>query len=376
MVNQVHNLKLFLRKRIACCIQDTHTPSTHHGQACAQVKHLELRRRHPETAGEKFWIKKASQNCRRNIMSLKKPHTAGETSWWRNPQTAGQINSVGQYPRAISHATAPSFSQCPQWPEWRRRTCRTVPPAELHQDKACPGIPLWENRIFIPNNQNPGQNQSASKTVPELATHWHSRGPQSKLHASSAVLGWGLATTGGIGMAPSHLQYFTARCAMAPSHLQYFTARFAMAPSHLENGFYRQICDSTFSPWKIFLLAKLRWHLLTLNFFSCRFGTAPSHLQIFSPADLAWHLPGLPNAPKNKNDQAKIQIQTEIIETTMKSASPQTKISYSIQNIQILLKNHEMVWKSPETNSKCTATQLYHHKCHNCHKYHKIRQCP
>ena len=78
-------------------------------------------------------------------------------------------------------------------------------------------------------------------------------------------------------------------------------------------------------------------------FFSCRFGTAPSHLQIFSPADLAWHLPGLPNAPKNKNDQAKIQIQTEIIETTMKSASPQTKISYSVQNIQILLKNHEMV---------------------------------
>jgi len=72
-----------------------------------------------------------------------------------------------------------------------------------------------------------------------------------------------------------------------------------------------------------------------LEFFSCRFGTAPSHLQIFSPADLAWHLPGLPNAPKNKNDQAKIQIQTEIIETTMKAASPQTKISYSIQNIQI-----------------------------------------
>ena len=103
MVNQVHNLKLFLRKRIACCIQDTHTPSTHYGQACAQVKHLELRRRHPETAGEKFWIKKTSQNCRRNIMSLKKLHTAGETSWWRNLQTAGQINSVGQYPRAISY---------------------------------------------------------------------------------------------------------------------------------------------------------------------------------------------------------------------------------------------------------------------------------
>ena len=79
-----------------------------------------------------------------------------------------------------------------------------------------------------------------------------------------------------------------------------------------------------------------------LEFFSCRFGTAPSHLQIFSPADLAWHLPGLPNAPKNKNDQAKIQIQTEIIETIMKSASAQTKISYSIQNIQTLLKTTKL----------------------------------
>ena len=86
----------------------------------------------------------------------------------------------------------------------------------------------------------------------------------------------------------------------------------------------------------------MQWHLLTLKFFSCRFGTAPSHLQIFSPADLAWHLPGLPNAPKNKNDQAKIQIQTEIIETTMKSASAQTKISYSIQNIQTLLKTTKL----------------------------------
>ena len=147
------------------------------------------------------------------------------------------------------------------------------------------------------------KNQSAPKTVPELAAHWHSRGPQSKLHASFAVLGWGLATTGSIGMAPSHLQYLPPdlRChlltsnilppdvrwhlltcnilpadlrwhlltcnilppdvAMAPSHLQYFTARCAMAPSHLQifhlqywDGtfspaiFYRQICDGTFSP--------------------------------------------------------------------------------------------------------------------------------
>ena len=77
MVNEVHNLKLFLRKRIACCIQDTHTPSTHHGQACAQVKHLELRRRHPETAGEKFWIKKASQNI---IFHPKHPNFCWKTT--------------------------------------------------------------------------------------------------------------------------------------------------------------------------------------------------------------------------------------------------------------------------------------------------------
>ena len=106
-----------------------------------------------------------------------------------------------------------------------------------------------------------------------------------------------------------------------------FTGRFAIAPSHRKKIFYRQSCNGIFSPW---------------IFFSCRFGTAPSHLQIFSPADLAWHLPGLPNAPKNKNDQAKIQIQTEIIETTMKSASAQTKISYSIQNIQTLLKTTKL----------------------------------
>ena len=37
---------------------------------------------------------------------------------------------------------------------------------------------------------------------------------QSKFHASFAVLGWGLATTGSIGLAPSHLQYFTARFAI------------------------------------------------------------------------------------------------------------------------------------------------------------------
>ena len=55
---------------------------SHLPTACTQVKHLELRRRHPETAGEKFWIKKTSQNCTRNIMSLKTHHTAGETSWF------------------------------------------------------------------------------------------------------------------------------------------------------------------------------------------------------------------------------------------------------------------------------------------------------
>ena len=80
-----------------------------------------------------------------------------------------------------------------------------------------------------------------------------------------------------------------------------------------------------------------------LEIFSCRFGTAPSHLQIFSPADLAWHLPGLPNAPKNKNDQAKIQIQTEIIETTMKSASAQTKNIIFHPKHPNFAENHEIV---------------------------------
>ena len=94
----------------------------------------------------------------------------------------------------------------------------------------------------------------------------------------------GLATTGSIGMAPSHLQYFTARCAMAPSHLQYFTCRFAMAPSHLQyftarcamapshlQIFHLQYWDGTFSP----AIFELRWHLLTCNIL---------------PADLRWHL--------------------------------------------------------------------------------------
>ena len=196
---------------------------------------------------------------------------------------------------------------------------------------------------------------------------------------------------------PADLRWHLLTCNILPPDVRwhlltlkmFFTGRFAMAPSHLENVFYRQICDSTFSPAifyrqicdgtfspAIFYRQMLQWRLLTLNFFSCRFGTAPSHLQFFSPADLAWHLPGLPNAPKNKNDQAKIQIQTEIIETTMKSASAQTKISYSIQNIQTLLKTTKLCENHPEKKSKCTATQLYHHKCHNCHKYHKIRQYP
>ena len=69
---------------------------------------------------------------------------------------------------------------------------------------------------------------------------------------------------------------------------------------------YRQICDGTFSPWKCFLPAGLRWDLLTLkiffyrqvcdgifspwNCFTCRFAMAPSHLQNFSPAVLGWRL--------------------------------------------------------------------------------------
>ena len=84
-----------------------------------------------------------------------------------------------------------------------------------------------------------------------LATHWHSRGPQSKLHASSAVLGWGLATAGSIGMAPSHLQIF-----------------YTFSPAN-------------FSP------AVLGWRLLTCSFFSgrfftCSFGMAPSRAAKFT----------------------------------------------------------------------------------------------
>ena len=92
-------------------------------------------------------------------------------------------------------------------------------------------------------------------TVPELATHWHSRSPPSKFHASSAVLGWGLATAGSIGMAPSHLQIF-----------------YTFSPAN-------------FSP------AVLGWRLLTCSFF----------LADFSHAVLGRHRPGLPNSPQKKS---------------------------------------------------------------------------
>ena len=141
----------------------------------------------------------------------------------------------------------------------------------------------------------PGQNQSAPKTVPELWQFWdgalltpavlgwhkikvhlqyftcqicHALAPSHQQYFTSPDVRWHLRHLENVfyrqicdstlltcnilppvcAMAPSHLQYFTARCAMAPSHLQYFTARFAMAPYHLEHAFYRQICDSTFSP--------------------------------------------------------------------------------------------------------------------------------
>jgi len=74
------------------------------------------------------------------------------------------------------------------------------------------------------------------------------------LHASSAVLGWGLATAGSIGMAPSHLQIF-----------------YTFSPAN-------------FSP------AVLGWRLLTCSFF----------LADFSHAVLGWHRPGLPNSPQKK----------------------------------------------------------------------------
>ena len=83
---------------------------------------------------------------------------------------------------------------------------------------------------------------SAPKTAPELATHWHSRGPQSKLHASSAVLGWGLLPPAVLGwhlltckfFTPSYLQIFHLQyCAFSPAVFsgRFFTCSFGMAPS-------------------------------------------------------------------------------------------------------------------------------------------------
>ena len=70
------------------------------------------------------------------------------------------------------------------------------------------------------------------------------------LHASSAVLGWGLATAGSIGMAPSHLQ-------ITPSHLQIFNL---------------QYWDGAFSPAVFF----------SGRFFTCSFGMAPSRAAKFT----------------------------------------------------------------------------------------------
>ena len=177
------------------------------------------------------------------------------------PQTAGQINRVGQYPRAISHATAPiNFSQCVHSGmnqdagpaiQFRLQNCTRT---RLVLESRCRRI-----EYLIPYDQNRRQNQTASKTVPELATHWHSRGPQSKLHASSAVLGWGLATTGGIGLANTHLQYFTVIS-----------------------------CHGTFSPAN-FSQALLGWHLLTCNNVPADFQWHLLTCNIL-PADLRWHL--------------------------------------------------------------------------------------
>ena len=114
----------------------------------------------------------------------------------------------------------------------------------------CRAKDVFEDGFLLQKCSGSGQNQSAPKTVPELATHWHSRGPQSKLHASSAVLGWGLATAGSIGMAPSHLQ-------ITPSHLQIFNL---------------QYWDGAFSPAVFF----------SGRFFTCSFGMAPSRAAKFT----------------------------------------------------------------------------------------------
>ena len=128
----------------------------------------------------------------------------------------------------------------------------------------------------------------------------------------------------------------------SPVQIACFICSFGMGPCYR-----RQYWDGIFSPANFL-------HLLTCTFFTCSIGMAPSHLQIFSPADLAWHLPGLPHAPKNKNDQAKIQIQTEISETTMKSASTQTKISFSIQK-------HPNFAEKPRNGLKITRNKFEMH---------------
>ena len=146
--------------------------------------------------------------------------------------------------------------------------------------------------------QNPGQNQSASKTVPELATHWHLGVPSP--NCMLRLQFWDGACY--------HRRYwdgtfspaiFTARCAMAPSHLQYFTARFAMAPSHLENGFTGRFAIAPSHLEKSFT-GKVAMASSHLEFFFLQIWHSTFSPANFSPAELAWHLPGLPNAPKKQ----------------------------------------------------------------------------
>ena len=116
-----------------------------------------------------------------------------------------------------------------------------------------------------------------------------------------------------------------------------------MASSHLEI-FFLLIWHGAFSP---------------ANFFTCRFGMAPSRAAKCTEKQ-KW-------SSQNSNPNWNHRNNHEIC------FGPNQNIIFHPKHPNFA-ENHEIVWKSPEKKSKCIATQLYHHKCHNCHKYHKIRQ--
>ena len=82
--------------------------------------------------------------------------------------------------------------------------------------------------------------------------------PQSKLHASSAVLGWGLATAGSIGMAPSHLQITPSHLQIF--HLQYWDGAFSPAVFFFWQIFHMQFWDGTVQGCQIHRKKNNQWN--------------------------------------------------------------------------------------------------------------------